>query len=258
MVRTQAQALKLEATTVNNIPLIKKGDDLAAMICENMEIQDNDIVVIASTIISKSEGRTFTLDDITPSQRARDIARKNGEDPRFIQAVLDRSRECLVESPILLVETLNGHVCIKAGIDDSNVEDGVLLELPTDPDASAKTIVEGIRRLTSKRVSVIITDTNGRSFKIGQTGVAVGLSNIAPIKNWCGEKDLFGKVLEITEEGVADEIASTANLLMGEGDGGNPVVLIRGLGMYVDSDVTIKETYRPDNTDVIRKGLRSL
>ncbi|MDO9516739.1 MAG: coenzyme F420-0:L-glutamate ligase [Methanosarcinaceae archaeon] len=250
--------MKLEAFTVDNIPLIKKGDDLAAMICKNTGIQDNDIVVIASTIVSKSEGRTFVLDDITPMQRALEIARKNGEDPRFIQAVLDRSKECLVESPILLVETLNGHVCIKAGIDNSNVEKGFLLELPKDPDASAKKIVEGIRKLTSKRVSVIITDTNGRAFKIGQTGVAIGLSNIAPIKNWCGEKDLFGRVLEITEEGVADEIAGTANLLMGEGNGGNPVVIIRGLEMYVDTDVTIKETYRFDGEDVIRKGLRSL
>lgn len=258
MIKVQAQTLKLEAFTVDNIPLIKKGDDLAAMICENAKIRDNDIVVIASTIVSKSEGRTFTLDDIIPSQRALNIACKNGEDPRFIQAVLDRSKEVLVESPILLVETLNGHVCIKAGIDDSNVEDGVLLELPADPDASAKLIVEGILKITSKRVSVIITDTNGRAFKIGQTGVSVGLSNIAPIKNWCGEKDLFGKVLEITEEGVADEIAGMANLLMGEGNGGNPIVVIRGLEMYLDSDVTIKETYRPDDMDVIRKGLRSL
>ncbi|MCL7410826.1 MAG: coenzyme F420-0:L-glutamate ligase [Methanosarcinaceae archaeon] len=250
--------MKLEAFTVDNIPLIKKGDDLAALICENTGIQDNDIVVIASTIVSKSEGRTFVLDGIVPTQPALEIACKNGEDPRFIQAVLDRSRECLVESPILLVETLNGHVCIKAGIDNSNVENGLLLELPKDPDASAKQIVEGIHKITSKRVSVIITDTNGRAFKIGQTGVAIGLSNIAPIKNWCGEKDLFGRVLEITEEGVADEIAGTANLLMGEGDGGNPVVIIRGLEMYVDIDVTIKETYRPDGEDVVRKGLRCL
>ncbi|MBW6470417.1 MAG: coenzyme F420-0:L-glutamate ligase, partial [Methanosarcinaceae archaeon] len=230
----------------------------AALICEDTEIQDNDIVVIASTIVSKSEGRTFVLDGIVPTQRALEIARKNGEDPRFIQAVLDKSKECLVESPILLVETLNGHVCIKAGIDNSNVEKGFLLELPKDPDASAKKIVEGIRKLTSKRVSVIITDTNGRAFKIGQTGVAIGLSNIAPIKDWCGEKDLFDRVLEVTKEGVADEIAGTANLLMGEGNGGNPVVIIRGLEMYVDYGVTIKETYRPDDEDVIRKGLRCL
>lgn len=250
--------LKLEAFTVENIPLIKNGDDLAGIICDNTEIQDNDIVVIASTVVSKSEGRTFTLDNITPSRRALEIAYKNGEDPRFTQAVLDRSRECLVGSPILLVETFNGHVCIKAGIDDSNVENGLLLELPADPDASAKQIAGEIWKLTSKRVSVVITDTNGRAFKIGQTGVAIGVSHIVPIKDWCGEEDLFGKVLEITEEGVADEIAGTANLLMGEGDGGNPVVIIRGLVMYVDTDVTIKDTYRSGGEDIIRKGLRSL
>ncbi|MGP8330072.1 MAG: coenzyme F420-0:L-glutamate ligase [Methanosarcinaceae archaeon] len=250
--------LKLEAFTVDNIPMIKNGDDLAEIICKNTDIQDHDIVVIASTIVSKSEGRTFTLENVTPSRHALEIAHKNGEDSRFIQAVLDRSRECLVGSPILLVETLNGHVCIKAGIDDSNVENGLLLELPDDPDSSAKLIADDIRKLTSKRVSVVITDTNGRSFKIGQTGVAIGVSHIKPIKDWCGEKDLFGKVLEITEEGVADEIAGTANLLMGEGDGGNPVVIIRGLLMYVNSDVTIKDTYRPDVEDVIRKGLRRL
>ena len=255
----QVISLKMEAFTIENVPLIKRGDDLAAIICKNAELKDNDIVVIASTIVSKSEGNSFTLEGITPTKRAVDIAHRVGiEDPRFIQAVLDRSRECLVESPVTLVETRNGHVCINAGVDDSNVEDGFLLELPKDPDASAKRIGVGIYELSGKNVSVIITDTNGRAFKIGQTGVAIGLFRILPIKDWRGQKDLFGTELEITEEAIADEIAGTANLLMGEADGGTPIVVIRGLLFYEEREVTIKDMYRPDSEDIMKKGLRCL
>jgi len=249
----------MEAFTVENIPLIKKGDDLAAIICKNTELKGGDIVVIASTIVAKSEGDSFTLEGITPGERALKIARNNAmDDPRFVQAVLDQSRECLVEFPIILVEMHNGQVCIKAGIDNSNVDEGVLLALPKDADASAKRIGTSIYGLTGKHVSVIITDTNGRAFRIGQTGVAIGVSKILPVKNWRGQKDLFGKELEITEEAVADEIAGTANLLMGEGDGGVPVVVIRGLAMHTDEDATIKDMYRPDREDIIKKGLRCL
>jgi len=249
--------LKIHALTVENIPMIKEGDDIASFICERTDIEDNDIIVIASTIVSKAEGRMFRLEDMTVSKDAERIASKLGLDARFVQAVLDRSHEVLVEFPILLVETDNGHVCIKAGIDDSNVEKGYLADLPTDPDRSAKDIGESIEEITGKNISLIITDTNGRAFKIGQTGIAVGVYRIHPIRNWKGEKDLFGNTLEITEEAIADEIAGAANLLMGEGDGGYPVVIVRGLGLRSEEG-SIKEMDRSEREDIIKKGLRCL
>lgn len=247
----------MHSFTVENIPLINGGDDIASIICERTDIEDNDIIVIASTIVSKAEGRMFRLEDMTASEDAERIASKLGLDGRFVQAVLDRSHEVLVEFPILLVETDNGHVCIKAGIDDSNVEKGYLADLPTDPDRSARDIGESIEEITGKNISLIVTDTNGRAFKIGQTGIAVGVYRIHPIRNWKGEKDLFGNTLEITEEAIADEIAGAANLLMGEGDGGYPVVIVRGLDLRSEEG-SIKEMYRSGREDIIKKGLRCL
>lgn len=250
--------LKIEMFTVDDLPLIRDGDDLSGMICDRISPEDGDVIVIASTIIGKAEGAVFSLDDVIPGEHALQIACSNGKDPRFVQAVLDRSVEFLLESPMMLVQTSNGHVCINAGIDDSNVDDGLLVDLPSDPDASARNIGIGIERICGSQVSVIITDTNGRAFKIGQTGVAIGVYRIHPIKNWRGRPDLFGNILEITEEAVADEIASAANLLMGEGDGGYPVVVVRGSDLYTDDDVAIGEMYRTDDEDMIKKGLRCL
>jgi coenzyme F420-0:L-glutamate ligase/coenzyme F420-1:gamma-L-glutamate ligase len=248
----------MEVFTVDNVPLIKEGDDIAEIICKNCELMDNDVIVIASTIVAKAEGMMFRLEDIEAGEEAKVLAKKHGLDERFAQAVLDRSKEVIIDYPIILVDTKNGHTCIKAGIDDSNVEKGFLAELPVNPDASAKAIGEGIVELTGKKVSVIVTDTNGRAFKIGQTGIAIGVYRIHPIKNWIGKKDLFGKVLEITEEAIADEIAGAANLLMGEGDGGVPVAIIRGLEFYSDDETSIQEMYRSGKEDIIKKGLRCL
>ncbi len=168
---------------------------------------------------------------------------------------MTRSREILVEIPFILVTTLTGHTCVNAGIDESNIENGFLLYPPKNPDLSASKIGNGLERRSGKRLSVIVTDTNGRAFKIGQTGVAIGIYKIKPIISWVGEKDLFGKTLEITEEAVADELAGAANLLMGEGAGGIPVVIIRGLDYYCESITFIKETYFPKERDIIKKGL---
>lgn len=250
--------MRMEVFTVENVPLIKEGDDIADIICKNCDLMDNDVVVIASTIVAKAKGMVFKLDDIVAGEEAKVLAKKHDLDERFTQAVLDRSKEVIIDFPIILVDTNNGHTCIKAGIDDSNVGDGFLADLPEDPDASARMIGEGIEKLTGKKVSVILTDTNGRAFKIGQTGIAIGVHHIHPIKNWIGKKDLFGKVLEITEEAIADEIAGAANLLMGEGDGGYPVAIVRGLVFYSDDETSIQEMYRPGKEDIVKKGLRCL
>jgi coenzyme F420-0:L-glutamate ligase/coenzyme F420-1:gamma-L-glutamate ligase len=250
--------LKFEAIAVEKIPLIHKGANLPSIICERIELQDRDIIVIASTIVAKAEGEIFRLEDIIPGKQALEIAARTGKDSRFIQAVLAKSSEVFVEAPFMLVTTLAGHTCVNAGVDESNIEHGLLLYPPENPDSSASKIGKELEKLSGKKLSVIITDTNGRAFKIGQTGVAIGIFNIKPVKRWIGEKDLFGKVLEITEQAVADELAGAANLLMGEGAGGIPVVIIRGLDYYCEGNTSIKDSYRPENMDVIKKGLRCL
>jgi F420-0:gamma-glutamyl ligase len=251
--------LSLILKAVENIPLIQKGDDLADLICKNAsDIEDKDIIVIASTIVSKSLGLTFFEKDLIPSAEAKRIAKLNGKDPRLIQAILDESVEILTEAPFMLVRNKNGHVCINAGIDASNVGGGLLLKLPDKPDDYAQKIGKAIEKKTKKKISVIITDTNGRAFKEGQTNVAIGLYNIKPIRQWIGEKDLYGKVLEISEEAVVDEIAGAANLLMGEGGFGYPVVIVRGLDFYTNEKVSILEMYRTEENDLLIQGLLKL
>jgi len=245
------------AFAVENIPLIKQGDDIARLLSGKTQLKEHDIVVISSTIVSKSEGRILSLNDVNVTERAKKIAERNLNDPRFVQAVLDESEEILLESPFLLVRTRNGSICVNAGIDRSNVEgsDNVLL-LPEDPDKSAFELKESIFKLTGKKVSVIITDTNGRAFRMGQTGAAIGIAGMKATRDWRGTKDLFGRVLEVKNEAIVDEIAGFANILMGEGNGGTPVVVIRGLELY-DERYGIKELYRPEKEDVIRRALKS-
>ena len=247
--------MSVTAFAVENIPLIKPEDDIGIILCEKSEFEDNDIVVISSTIVSKSEDRILPLDNVNVTEKAECIARKNNSDPRLVQAVLDESIEILLEKPFLLVRNRNGCICVNAGIDNSNVqgESNVLL-LPENPDKSANKIKDTIYEISEKRVSVIITDTNGRAFRIGQTGAAIGLAGIRPTKDWRGTQDLFGRVLEVKNEAVVDEIAGFANILMGEGNGGTPVVVIRGLNLYHEP-CTIHELYRPEEEDVIRQAL---
>jgi len=247
--------LVLILKAVENIPLIQKGDNLAELICANTKISDKDIIVIASTVVSKMIGLAFYEKEIIPTPEAEDIAKLNGKNPQFVQAVLDESIEVLTKTPFLLVRNKNGHICINAGIDGSNVGGGKLLRLPQNPDKYAAEIGQNIEEKTGKKISVIITDTNGRAFKNGQTNVAIGLYNINPIKKWIGEKDLYGKVLEISEEAVVDEIAGAANLIMGEGDHGYPVVVVSGLDLYTAEQTGIKEMYRDKKTDVIVQSL---
>lgn len=250
--------MNMEVFPVEGLPLIRPGDNIARLICENTTLENGDAVVIASTIVAKAEGRIFSLEGVVPSEEAVAMGRLNGKDPRLVQAILDRSLECLTSHPVMLVQSKGAHVCINAGIDDSNVEDGFLAGLPEDADVSARKIGEGIKSACGCDVSVIITDTNGRAFRIGQTGVAIGLYRFLPVRDWKGSRDLFGQELKISEEAVADEVAATANLLMGEGDGGTPVIVVRGPGFYTERDVSARELYRPDEKDIIKKALRRL
>ncbi len=236
------------------LPLIKEGDDIAKMIVERFDVEDGDVVAICSTVVSKAEGRVARLEDYNPTDRAIEIAKKIGEDARFVQAVLDESDEILIDHPFLLVKAKFGNICVNAGIDRSNVEKGLIILPPKDPDESARRIRERIKELTGKNVGVIITDSNGRCFRKGVVGVAIGASGVCIFRDWIGKIDLYGNPLTKTVECVADEIAGFANLIMGEGDWGVPVVIFRGLN--VGGDGKAVEIYRSEEEDVIRRRLK--
>jgi len=246
--------MHFNAFTVPDIPLVKAGDDLAGIICKKTRLCDRDIVVIASTVVAKAEGRVTTLAAIAPSNRAIAIAERNESDPRLVQAVIDESEDIILESPFLLVKTRNGNICVNAGIDGSNIDSGRIILLPEDSDRSARNIRKDIFLISDKIVSVIITDTNGRAFRDGQIGVAIGISGITPTKDWRGSCDLFDNVLEVANEAVVDEIAAAANLLFGEGSYGTPVVVIRGLDFYAEAE-GIRDIYFPESEDLIRDAL---
>ncbi len=246
--------MKVETYRLAGLPLIKQGDDIAFIIASNFELEDKDIIVLCSTIVSKSEGRLRDLDSYTSVDKAKELSEKFGCEPEFIQAVLEESEEILIEFPILLVKARFGNICINAGVDKSNVEkERVILPLE-DPDRSARALRTKLKEITGKDVGVIITDTNGRCFRKGVTGFAIGVSGVTVFRNFVGKKDLFGNPLEKTIECVVDEIAAFANLLMGEGDEGTPAVVFRGLDFTGDGGA--KEIYRNEEEDIIRKYLK--
>lgn len=233
---------------VYGLPVVNEGDDLASLIGSLFQIEDGDVVCIASTIVAKSEGRFRNLDDYYPGPRATEIAETIGKDPRFVQAVLDESSEILLDQPFILSVTRFGHIGVNAGIDQSNVGQDRILLLPLDPQASA----ERIRSRLGKNCAVIITDTCGRPFRCGVAGVAIGSSGIAALRDWRGVPDMHGRKLEITLEAIADEIAGMANLLIGEAGDGTPVAVIRGL-KYPRSGGSL---FMPEEKDVIRPYLK--
>ncbi len=245
---------RAEFIPIRGIPLIREGDDIARLISENAKLEEGDVVVICSTIVAKSEGRVRKLSDYKPSTLAFELSKKIGKPPEFVQAVIEESEEILIKGPFLLVKAKYGNICVNAGIDASNIEEGSIILPLSDPDRSAEKIRKKLEELTGKRIGVIITDTNGRCFRKGVVGVAIGISGIKPMRDWRGVRDLFGNVLEVTVECIADEIAAFANLIMGEANDAIPAVIVRGLRILGEGSV--REIYRNEEEDIIRKCLK--
>jgi coenzyme F420-0:L-glutamate ligase / coenzyme F420-1:gamma-L-glutamate ligase len=241
----------IQVMGVRGLPLIHEGDDIARLICGKAELQDGDILCVASTVWSKAKGYTKPLASFVPTERAQRLAKMNGEDPRFVQAVLEASRDIIMETPFILSELAFGHIGVRAGVDQSNIEDGMVIFLPPDPMGSAAELREEIRSNTGKIVGVIITDTCGRSFRRGQTGNAIGWSGFAAIRDFRGDKDLFGHVLKITEEAVVDEIAGFSNFVMGESNNGVPAVVFRNCPTWTGHN----DLYFSRAEDITRKAL---
>ena len=255
--------MSLTLTSLKNIPLIRQGNNLADILLKSLEeteltLQDNDILVLAQKIISKSEGRMVNLADVKLSPTAFELAALVDKDPRLIELILQESREVLrVRKGVIVVEHKLGFVCANAGIDHSNVtgeekedEEFVLL-LPENPDASARRLREGIKRKTGKTIGVMIIDSHGRAWRNGTVGICIGLSGIPALVDERGWKDLFGYTLKATIVGVADELAAAASLVMGQAAEGTPVVHARGFP-YPLGEGSLKELIRPKDMDMFR------
>jgi len=255
--------MPLTLTPLQNIPLIRRDDNLADILVNalqenNISLQDNDIFVFAQKIISKAEGRTVNLATITPSQRAAELAKQTDKDARVVELILQESNEVLrTRVGAIIVEHKLGFVCANAGIDHSNVaglgdsvEEWVLL-LPQNPDRSAEKMRDEIKSKTSKRVGILIIDSHGRAWRNGTVGVAIGIAGLPGLEDLRGQPDLFGYTLQVTQVGVADELAAAASLMMGQAAEGTPVVHVRGFP-YPLRDGKLKELNRLKEQDLFR------
>jgi coenzyme F420-0:L-glutamate ligase/coenzyme F420-1:gamma-L-glutamate ligase len=198
------------------------------------DLSASDLLVVAHKVVSKSEGRLRRLADIEPGERARALAAEHGKDARVVQAVLDESTEVLrARGGILICVTRHGLVCANAGIDRSNssVEDELVL-LPEDPDASARRLRAGLEHALGVRPAVVISDSFGRAWRVGQTDVAIGAAGLLPLEAWRGRPDAYGRELRVTEIAIADAVAAAADLARAK-DSLEPAVLVRGLERYV-------------------------
>ena len=253
--------MSLELFGLDKIPLVNKGDDIASLIEialneQGKSLEDKDIILIAETLVSKAEGNVIKLGDILPSDDAVIIAKKSKKDSKLVEAIIQQSREVVEVGPnFIITETKQGFVCANSGIDESNVDEGLATPMPEDSDLSARKIRKSLEESTGKDLAVIITDTQGRAFRVGAVGVAIGCSGIDPLWQRSGEEDLYGRELQTTEVATADELAAAASLLMGQADEGIPVVIIRGFDAFDtlrNTESDINPLLRPKEYDVFR------
>jgi coenzyme F420-0:L-glutamate ligase/coenzyme F420-1:gamma-L-glutamate ligase len=242
---------------LQHIPEIKPRDNLGRMIAaaasrQGLQLESDDIVVVAQKIVSKAEGRFVSLRNIKPSALAKEMARAMRKDPRHVEVILRETKRVVRRrGPHLVVETRHGLVCANAGVDKSNVEgQDIVTLLPKDADRSARRIREQIIERTGKDVSVIVSDTFGRPWRLGQTNVAIGLSGMRPWIDYRGTRDKFGYELSVTRIAAVDELAGAAELVMNKADG-VPVVIIRGYS-HPRGRGSARQLIRPAKQDLFR------
>ncbi|QLH03090.1 coenzyme F420-0:L-glutamate ligase [Nitrosopumilus cobalaminigenes] len=230
---------------------ISPSDDISEIILESEKLQDGDIVVVAQKIISKQEGRLVDLSTVTPSLLAEGIGSQYNKDPKITELILSESKRIVrMNNGILIVETNHGFICANAGIDESNIEEGYATLLPVNSDASAQRIRKKILEQSNKNVAVIISDTFGRPFRMGQTNHAIGVSGLNPILDYEGTLDSFNRILRVTAIAIADELSSASELVMGKSLK-CPVAIIRGYS-FDDKGSSITELIRPESEDLFR------
>ena len=251
----------MKVIALSGVPLVRRGDDLAQIViaavsASNETLRSGDVVVIAQKIVSKAEGRAVALDSVTPSKRALELAALVGKDARLVELVLSESSEVLrCRKDVIVVVHRLGFVMANAGIDLSNIEQGAsdtsALLLPLDPDATCALLRRRLAESVNAEVGVIINDSHGRAWRNGTVGVALGAAGVPALLDLRGETDLFGRRLQITQVGLADELASAASLLMGQSREGCPVVLLRGVP-YQLREGNAAELIRAKELDMFR------
>ncbi len=252
----EAGSLRIEIIGIPGIPEIEPGDDLARIIVNaaaksGVGIMDRDVIVVAHKIVSKAEGRLVRLSDVVPSEFARNLASLLDKSPEEVEVILRESRAIVrYRRGILITENRSGIVMANSGVDRSNVRGDYVLLLPADPDASARAIRKRIGELTGKEVAVIISDTMGRPIREGQVDAAVGISGIAPFRDYRGKVDFFGKELKVTKIAHVDEIASAAELVMMKLRR-VPVAIVRGYE-YEPSEEGSSDLVLPEDRDMFR------
>jgi coenzyme F420-0:L-glutamate ligase / coenzyme F420-1:gamma-L-glutamate ligase len=233
---------------------IMKGDKLIDLILSShskSDFKDGDILVISQKIVSKQEGRTVNLLAVIPSILAIGIAGEYNKDPKLVEVILTESKRIVrMEHEVIITETKNGLICANAGVDESNIDGGYVTLLPTDSDKSARQIQKQFSEKTGKNVAVLIADTFGRAFRMGQTNCAIGVSGMDSILNYKGKIDTFGKTLRVTEIAIADELCGAAELVMGKTNS-CPVAIVRNF-KYLPNNGTVNSLIRPENEDLFR------
>jgi coenzyme F420-0:L-glutamate ligase/coenzyme F420-1:gamma-L-glutamate ligase len=225
----------LAARAVSGLGEITAGTDIAELVlAAGEQPTDEEVVVVAHKAISKAEGRVRALASIEPSPRAIELAAAHGKDARHMQAILDEAVELVrTERGVLIVRTRHGFVCANAGIDASNApDDGTLVLLPRDPDGSARALRAALRERSGQSPAVLITDSFGRAWRLGQLDTAIGCAGLAPLDDWRGRHDRRGRELHASVIAIADAIAAAADLARAK-DSGEPVVIVSGLGHHV-------------------------
>jgi len=235
---------ELAVLAVPGLPEVRPGDDLAALICAAVDLSNDDVVVVTSKVISKAEGRLVPVPPGADRERVRQ------------QAVADETvREVARRGPAVIAQNRNGLVLAAAGVDASNVRPDEVALLPLDPDASARALRRALQQRTGRRLAVVVSDTMGRAWRIGQSDQAIGVAGLSPVRDARGTPDAFGAILEVTEIAVADELASAAELVKGKAEG-VPVVVVRGLATTDDDGPGAAALARPGQQDWFRLGTR--
>jgi coenzyme F420-0:L-glutamate ligase/coenzyme F420-1:gamma-L-glutamate ligase len=242
---------------LRGMPIIEPGDDLVKLTLDSLDSmgmspEDKDVYVFSHVIVSRSEGKLVDLDDVEPSKAALNFAEFTGKDPKIVEVVLRESKAIRRMAPgVIIAETKHGFVCANAGVDKSNVPgETVVAPLPDDPDESAATIRRKFKELSGCDVGVIVCDTHGRAHRDGEINVTIGASGFQVIKDRRGEKDLFGYELKVKRTAVADELASAAELVIGQSDEGIPAALIRGYDIELSEDSKASQLVRAREKDL--------
>jgi coenzyme F420-0:L-glutamate ligase/coenzyme F420-1:gamma-L-glutamate ligase len=254
-------ANRLEIIGLPGVPMVQPGDNLdalaiSALVDAAIALEPGDVLVVAQKIVSKAEDRFVDVRHVKPSPEAEELAAATGKDARFCEVVLSESKRIVRHRENLIIaEHRLGFVMANAGIDHSNVAPGdgherVLL-LPVDPDASARALREQLVTAYGVPIAVIISDSFGRPWRRGTVGIAIGAAGLPAIIDWRGHPDLFGRPLEVTETGFADEIAAAASLVMGQADEAMPMVLVRGLH-WIAPEADAAALVRPPEHDLFR------